>query len=184
MPLDALIAEDEELLRSALADQLRRLWPELRIVAECGAYAGLSPEVMHVSAMRSDNMHRLQHVRSHATLVYTHTPPHGAFRGFGGTQMLFALNSHIDTMARELGLDPVAVHKLNAVQAGDTSVHGWKIGSTGLRECLDQCTEAMDWSARRARSAAGQTLPLRWRSTGTAGAPGRATPEARPAARP
>jgi DNA-binding LytR/AlgR family response regulator len=35
MPLDALIAEDEELLRSALADQLRRLWPELRIVAEC-----------------------------------------------------------------------------------------------------------------------------------------------------
>ena len=35
MPLDALIAEDEELLRTALADQLRRLWPELRIVAEC-----------------------------------------------------------------------------------------------------------------------------------------------------
>jgi len=35
MPLDALIAEDEELLRSALVDQLRRLWPELRIVAEC-----------------------------------------------------------------------------------------------------------------------------------------------------
>lgn len=130
---------------------------DVRIIAECGAYAGLAPEVMHVSAMRSDNMHRLQHVRSHATLVYTHTPPHGAFRGFGGTQMLFALNSHIDTMARELGLDPVAVHKLNAVQAGDTSVHGWKIGSTGLRECLDQCTEAMAWHTRRARSAAGQT---------------------------
>ncbi|WP_182657232.1 LytR/AlgR family response regulator transcription factor [Stenotrophomonas lacuserhaii] len=35
MPLDALIAEDEELLRSALVEQLRRLWPELRIVAEC-----------------------------------------------------------------------------------------------------------------------------------------------------
>jgi DNA-binding LytR/AlgR family response regulator len=35
VPLDALIAEDEELLRSALVDQLRRLWPELRIVAEC-----------------------------------------------------------------------------------------------------------------------------------------------------
>jgi len=35
MPLDALIAEDEELLRAALVEQLRRLWPELRIVAEC-----------------------------------------------------------------------------------------------------------------------------------------------------
>ena len=59
---------------------------DVRIVADCGAYAGLSSEVMHVSAMRSDNMHRLENVRSHATLVYTHTPPHGAFRGFGGTQ--------------------------------------------------------------------------------------------------
>jgi len=142
---------------------------DVRIVAECGAYAGLAPEVMHVSAMRSDNMHRLLHVRSHATLVYTHTPPHGAFRGFGGTQMLFALNSHIDAMARELKLDPVAVHKLNAVQAGDTSIHGWKIGSTGLRECLDQCTAAMDWSERRARSAAGQTGAKR-RGVGVAAA--------------
>ena len=35
MPLDALIAEDEELLRTALVDQLHRLWPELRIVAAC-----------------------------------------------------------------------------------------------------------------------------------------------------
>lgn len=142
---------------------------DVRIVAECGAYAGLAPEVMHVSAMRSDNMHRLQHVRSHATLVYTHTPPHGAFRGFGGTQMLFALNSHIDTMARQLGLDPVAVHKLNALQAGDTSVHGWHIGSTGLRECLDQCTEAMDWAGCRARSAAGQSGTRR-RGVGVAAA--------------
>lgn len=125
---------------------------DVRIVADCGAYAGLSSEVMHVSAMRSDNMHRLKNVRSHATLVYTHTPPHGAFRGFGGTQMLFALNSHIDTMARQLGLDPVDVHKRNAIGAGETSVHGWHIGSTGLVECIDQATQALQWQDKRARS--------------------------------
>ena len=62
----------------------------------------------------------------------------------------------IDDMARQLGLDPVAVHKLNAIGAGETSVHGWYIGSTGLSDCLDQCTQAMDWEARRARSAATQ----------------------------
>ena len=123
---------------------------EVRIVADCGAYCGLAPEVMHVSAMRSDNMHRNPNVRSHATLVYTHTPVHGAFRGFGGTQMLFALNSHIDAMARQLGLDPVAVHKRNAIAAGETSVHGWEVGSTGLKACIDQCTEAVGWAAHRA----------------------------------
>lgn len=124
---------------------------DVRIIADCGAYAGLAPEVMHVSAMRSDNMHRNANVRSHATMVYTHTPPHGAFRGFGGTQMQFALNSHIDTMARKLGLDPVVVHKLNAIGAGEESVHGWKIGSTGLKECVDQATDAIGWAAKRQR---------------------------------
>ncbi|HSV84848.1 MAG TPA: xanthine dehydrogenase family protein molybdopterin-binding subunit [Ramlibacter sp.] len=126
---------------------------DVRIVADCGAYSGLAPEVLHVSAMRSDNMHRLSNVRAQATLVYTHTPPHGAFRGFGGTQMLFALNSHIDTMARKLDLDPVQVHRINAIERGETSVHGWKIGSTGLQQCLDQCIEAIGWSAKRGRAA-------------------------------
>lgn len=125
---------------------------EVRIVAECGAYSGLCAEVMHVSAMRSDNMHRLQNVRSHATLVYTNNPPHGAFRGFGGTQMQFALNSHIHTMAGMLGIDPVQIHLRNAIGAGETSVHGWKIGSTGLAECIAQCTEAIGWEAKRLRT--------------------------------
>jgi CO/xanthine dehydrogenase Mo-binding subunit len=126
---------------------------DVRIVADCGAYSGLAPEVMHVSAMRSDNMHRNPNVRSHATMTYTHTPPHGAFRGFGGTQMQFALNSHIDLMARKLDLDPVHVHRINAIERGETSVHGWKIGSTGLQECLDQCVEAIGWNAKRGRAA-------------------------------
>lgn len=125
---------------------------DVRIVGDCGAYSGLTAEVMHVSAMRSDNMHRLKNVRSHATLVYTNTPPHGAFRGFGGSQMLFALNSHIHTMAEQLGMDPVEIHKRNAIGRGETSIHGWKIGSTGLLECIDQCTQAIDWVAKRART--------------------------------
>ncbi|MBO9515011.1 MAG: xanthine dehydrogenase family protein molybdopterin-binding subunit [Variovorax sp.] len=122
---------------------------DVRITAECGAYAGLCGEVMHVTAMRSDNMHRNPNVHSHATLIYTNNPPHGAFRGFGGTQMLFALNSHIHTMAGMLGLDPVEIHKRNAIRQGETSIHGWHIGSTGLLECIDQATQALDWQAKR-----------------------------------
>ena len=98
---------------------------DVRIIAECGAYSGLSAEVMHVTAMRSDNMHRNPNVRSHATLVYTNNPPHGAFRGFGGTQMQFALNSHIHTMAGMLGLDPVDIHKRNAIRKGEVSIRNY-----------------------------------------------------------
>ena len=124
---------------------------DVRIIADCGAYSGLSAEVMHVSAMRSDNMHRLTNVRSHASLVYTNNPPHGAFRGFGGTQMQFALNSHLDMMARMLEMDPIHIHKRNAIAAGEVSVHGWQIGSTGLKECIDAATEAIGWDEKRKR---------------------------------
>lgn len=123
---------------------------DVKIIADCGAYSGLTGEVMHVSAMRSDNMFRNPNVRCDAILTHTNTPPHGAFRGFGGSQMLFALNSHIDTMARELNLDPAAIHERNAIGAGETSVHGWKIHSTGFKQCVANATAALDWAAKRA----------------------------------
>ena len=125
---------------------------DVKILADCGAYAGLAPEVMLVTAMRSDNMQRIENVRSLAQLVYTHKIPRGAFRGFGGTQMSFALNSHMDVMATMLGLDPIALHRINAIRTNDTSVHGWKIGSCGLPECLDQVSAAIEWNTKRQRS--------------------------------
>ena len=131
---------------------------DVRIVAECGAYAGLSAEIMLVSAMRSDNMHRLANVRTSATLVYTNNPPRGAFRGFGGQQMGFALNSHLDVLARRLGLDAVDLHRRNAIASGQTSVHGWQVGSSGYVDCLDQVCAAMDWPACRARPQASGLL--------------------------
>lgn len=140
---------------------------DVRIVADCGAYSGLAGEVMHVSAMRSDNMFRTMNVRCHASLVHTNTPPHGAFRGFGGSQMLFALNSHIDTMARKLKLDPTAIHDCNAIGAGETSVHGWKIQSTGFKQCIANATKAIDWTNKRA---APRGAGIRRRGVGMAGA--------------
>lgn len=125
---------------------------EVDILADCGAYAGLAPDVMLVSAMRSDNMQRLENVRTRARMVYTHTMPRGAFRGFGGAQMLFALNSHMATMADMLGLDEFEVHRKNAIAAGETTVHEWKIGSCALPECLDQVQGAICWSEKRARA--------------------------------
>ncbi|WP_346913816.1 xanthine dehydrogenase family protein molybdopterin-binding subunit [uncultured Roseibium sp.] len=125
---------------------------DVQILSECGAYAGLAPEVMLVTAMRSDNMQKIENVRSCARLVYTHTMPRGAFRGFGGTQMSFALNSHMSVMADRLGMDPIDLHRRNAIKTGDVSVHGWNIGSCGLPECLDQVSTAIRWTEKRSRA--------------------------------
>lgn len=124
---------------------------DVRILADSGAYAGLAPEVMLVTAMRSDNMQRIANVRTVAQLAYTNAIPRGAFRGFGGAQMSFALNSHMSVMADMLGMDPIDLHLRNAIRTGDTSVHGWVFGSCGLPECLDQVRAAIGWDEKRSR---------------------------------
>jgi CO/xanthine dehydrogenase Mo-binding subunit len=125
---------------------------DVRIIAECGAYAGLAPEVLQVSVMRSDNMHRsLKNVRSTATLVYTNSPPRGAFRGFGGSQMTFCVSSHIDVLAGMIGMDPIDLHLRNAVQAGEVTIHGFQLGSSGLSDCLKQVRGEIDWDVKRSR---------------------------------
>jgi CO/xanthine dehydrogenase Mo-binding subunit len=124
---------------------------EVEILADCGAFAGLASDILIVSAMRSDNMQRIANIRTRARLVYTNTLPRGAFRGFGGTQMLFALNSHLATMAEKLDLDVFDVHRRNAIRPGDTTVHGWKIGSCAMEACLTHVRKAIDWDAKRAR---------------------------------
>jgi len=144
---------------------------DVRITAECGAYAGLAGDVMHVTAMRSDNMHQVQNVRSHAVMAYTSNPPRGAFRGFGGQQMQFPLNCHLTVLADMLGIDPIEVHKRNAIPAGATSVHGWKISSTGMLECLEMTRKAIGWDQKRStRNCAARGTGTRRRGVGIAAA--------------
>jgi CO/xanthine dehydrogenase Mo-binding subunit len=125
---------------------------EVKIVADCGAYEGLSGHVLQVSTVRSDNMHRhLKNVRLNGKLAYTNNPPRGALRGFGGPQAAFALNSHIAVIADKLGLDVVTMMKRNAIQSGDVSIHGFEIGSSGLDECIDQVSAGIRWEEKKSR---------------------------------
>jgi CO/xanthine dehydrogenase Mo-binding subunit len=125
---------------------------DVKILADCGAYEGLSTHVLQVSLVRSDNMHRhLKDVRLNGKLIYTNNPPRGALRGFGGPQAAFALNSHMAVLAQKLGLDPIEFQKRNAVQSGDTTVHGFELGSSGLSQCLDQVSEGIGWEQKKQR---------------------------------
>lgn len=125
---------------------------DVKIIADCGAYEGLATHILQVSLVRSDNMHRhLKDVRLNGRLIYTNNPPRGAFRGFGGPQAGFALNSHMADMAAKLGIDPVAFQQRNAVRTGDITIHGFQLGSAGLGECLEQVSQGIRWDEKRRR---------------------------------
>lgn len=123
---------------------------QVRILADNGAYCSLAPKIVCTNmATRSDCLYRYQHTLTESTLVYTNKVPTSAFRGYGNPQITFAQESLIDMLAAELKIDPLELRLKNAVQRGDTSIHGWKIGSCGLAECLEEGARRIHWEEKR-----------------------------------
>jgi 4-hydroxybenzoyl-CoA reductase subunit alpha len=83
--------------------------------------------------------------------VYSNTPPCGAMRGHGTVNIRFAFESLLDTMAAELGLDPIAIRRKNLLKAPTETINGLKVMSYGLPECLDWVEAASGWKERKGR---------------------------------
>jgi CO/xanthine dehydrogenase Mo-binding subunit len=116
---------------------------DTEIVADNGAYSWAAPKIVLNMSMRTDCLYRFKSVRTRSVLVYTNTTPTSGFRGYGNAQSHFAQESMIDLCARKLGLDPVKIRLINAVRQGDLTLHGWKIRSCGLTECIEKAEAAI-----------------------------------------
>ena len=126
---------------------------QVSILADNGAYCSLAPKIVCTNmAIRSDCLYRYQHTLTESKLVYTNKVPTSAFRGFGNPQITFAQESIIDKLAAELGIDPVQIRLKNGVQTGDTTIHGWRIDSCGLEECLEEGAKRIGWEEKRRQS--------------------------------
>jgi CO/xanthine dehydrogenase Mo-binding subunit len=97
---------------------------DIDILMDAGAYCTLSPVVLSRGAIHASGPYRCPNVRIRARAMRTNTPPNGAFRGFGAPQTQFAIEVHMDRIADELGIDPVALRAANALKPGDTTATG------------------------------------------------------------
>ena len=85
-----------------------------------------------------------------ARAVATNLPPHGAFRGFGAPQSLFALERHLDVIARRLGLPSDELRRRNFVRKGQTLATGQIVrDDIDMAAMLDRALVASDWHAKR-----------------------------------
>lgn len=90
--------------------------------------------------------YRIPNVRAATTAVYTNTSPAGHVRAPAGPQNHFALESHVDALARKLGMDPFELRLKNIVRDGDSSPSGSGImRNSGLEECI---ARARSWASR------------------------------------
>jgi len=107
--------------RTAVTKDGKILGGEIDFVIDGGAYATLSSVVLSRGTIHAGGAYYWPSVRIRAKAVATNVPPHGAFRGFGAPQSLFALERHIDHIARKLNLPPEEIRRRNFLQPGQTT---------------------------------------------------------------
>ena len=131
------------------------------VLSDTGAYGNHGPGVMFHGCHESVAVYRCPNKKVDAEAVYTHNLPSGAFRGYGLGQVIFGIESAMDDLASELGLDPIELRRRNVVVPGDDFVVAaveetdLDYGSYGLDQCLDLVDAALT-------SGRGDPAPAGW----------------------
>ncbi len=122
---------------------------------------GTHPTALHgLTAQVLGAAYKVPHLKTRAVGVVTHKAAAGSYRGPGGPQATFALESQIDEMARRLDLDPLEVRLKNAVEEGDATVDGRRYPPIGLKACLERLAVHPVWTRRKRESGVGYGIAV------------------------
>lgn len=116
-----------------------------RMILDTGAYAGSGPELASVGVLVLAGPYKTPHVKLEGLAVLTNKTNFGAYRGPGGPQGVFALESHLDEVAVGLGIDPLELRLKNIFEENDEAANGQVLRGVGMREALEKATSAIGW---------------------------------------
>ena len=117
-----------------------------------GAYADIGPRVTQKSGFTASGPYDIDNVSIDSFALYTNVPPAGALRGFGIPQLVWAYESHTDSVARSLGRDPIEFRRKNILRDGCTHATGTIMQDASLEAVLDRVSERLNWRAPLLRS--------------------------------
>ncbi len=124
---------------------------DVRMVLDNGAYTSWGATTPSVMMMPISSLYKVPHVRYVAKCVYTNNTYSQAFRGYGNPQATFAIESQIDSLAEMAGIDPLDFRLRNANTPGEVTPQRFKVGTCGLRECIDAVAQRLDWRQNRGK---------------------------------
>jgi CO/xanthine dehydrogenase Mo-binding subunit/CO/xanthine dehydrogenase FAD-binding subunit len=148
-------------VRTAVAADGTLLGRHTRFDVDNGAYTYMGPAYVSAVRQRTCNLYRVGAAGFDGRLVHTNKVPGGSYRGMGAPQIIWAIETQIDAIARKLGKDRLAYRLEVANRAGDTTPQGWRIGACGLAECLREAGRRIGWAEKSAS-------PRKWRGIGVA----------------
>ncbi len=119
-----------------------------RLYWDTGASAEYGANVVNAVGLSAIGPYRFKNISIDSVCLYTNLPPCGAYRGFGYSEFMFGLESHINRIANELNIDPVEIRKKNAIRENDTLAYGVAMNPNGLLECIDKVAEKIKWKEK------------------------------------
>jgi len=135
---------------------------------DAGAYVEYGANVVNAAGLSASGPYRVDNISVDSMCTYTNLPPCGAYRGFGYSEFLFGLESHITRMATELGIDPVEFRKRNAIKEGDTLPYGAHMNPNGIREAIERVEKEIKWGVKEKskdpKKAIGKAVVCFWKS--------------------
>jgi len=116
---------------------------------DAGAYGGFRPGAVINGIAHAGGCYRVEHARIAISRVYTNNLPGGQMRAPGEPQGFFAAESHIDCVARKLGMDPYAFRMKNLMEEGDFTLTGGHYRAIKAKETLRAAAKAAGYSAAK-----------------------------------
>ncbi|GAC1546607.1 MAG: selenium-dependent xanthine dehydrogenase [Candidatus Velthaea sp.] len=127
-----------------------------RTLADGGAYASTSVEVIKCATIFAQGPYAVANVWTDGIVTYTNNVPSGAFRGFGAPQAHFAAESMIERLAHALSLDPLEVRRRNLYREGDCEATGHALpAGVSAHAVLERCVTESAARFTAPRAAAG-----------------------------
>lgn len=140
--------------RTAVSRDGRLVAGEIDFAIDGGAYATLSPVVLSRGTIHAPGPYKWPLLCVRAKAMATNIPPHGAFRGFGAPQSIFALERHMDKIARTVGLTPEEIRRRNFLGTGDRTATGQVLSEpVDMQHLLSRALEESGYHAKRAEFA-------------------------------
>ena len=122
---------------------------QVKLYLDGGAYCSWSETTLGKACILSPGPYNIDNVEAEAFVIYTNKTVTGAMRGFGAPQVCFAYESHMDDIARALGIDPLEIRLRNAFGEGSISPTGQVLHSVVVRESLERAAERFGWTEGR-----------------------------------
>lgn len=135
---------------------------------DAGAYVEYAANVVNAVGLSAIGPYRIHNVSIDSYCIYTNLPPGGPYRGFGYSEFLFGLESHMTRIADKIGIDPVEIRKRNAIKEGDLTAYGAKMNPNGLLEAIDKVEKEIEWGKKEESDdpqyAIGKGFSLFWKA--------------------